>query len=35
MVGDVNVLGASMELSVLCEGDGALVVSKDDGSLRV
>ena len=35
MVGDVNVLGASMELSVLCEGDCALIVTENHSGFRV
>ena len=35
MVGDVNVFGASMELSVFCEGDCALIVLKDHGGLGI
>ena len=35
MVGDVNVLDASMELSVLDEGNCALIVAEDYDDLRI
>ena len=35
MMGDVNVLGASMKLSVLCEGDCVLIVIENYSDFRV